>query len=1093
MHTTNGSDQRHRDAQRMELRSYVSLAGETIAKVWPMTSVIARNPLQGFEHLRFDEAVERAEQLFGGSGTLSGEAFREAFRRGRIQEKHFEEALRGQAGDRQITFGDRQVTHLDVLRAIMVAVGRDHDRVGTAATAPPTPTGDSVTVPHLAAWLGRMLPRETLETERAAGLQYIPGEWPCESTMADWCDRTLGVTITDEINRQMIKWCAAFCDEGEAAWPMPKREETFFRAWKAAARYDFSLRCAGVERAASKIAALADRPEDVLLESLEMLHIPHAIWQSYLSRHLAALPGWAGFIKWREDQDAHVWQSVYRIDLVKYLAVRLFYERELVATACRASLGCEGTASAVLEYGKRYPYTLWFRRASMSGDLPSALLPEASRLQRAGRSYDPAAWEQDCRRWFEEQPAGERTYRVEAQNLVSLSGALAVPVHEITSTSPGDLAMLLRWMREFTPAKQRVAWLEAFERSHQCEVLRKLELPAGEDARIAAPGAMTARPVAQFVFCIDVRSEVFRRHLENRGGYETYGFAGFFGVPFSYRSLDEQRELPLCPVLLKPKHLIREVPRTYQDAMAERRKHSSHLVKAGHELLHDLKHNVVTPYVMVEALGWFFLLPFLGKTLCPRWYHRFAAWVKSWVVPPVATTLTVDKFSTADAENMLAAEQRLQIAWWLRKHGQRAGSLVTGAVLDEVRRQALEEDEESASHPGALGRLLGVSSTEETDALVTLRRECRLTYRGTRSRLDRITRTGFTVNEQAYYVETSLRLMGLTGSFARLVVLCGHGSTSQNNPYESSLDCGACGGGQGLPNARAFAMMANRPQVREILASRGLTIPPDTQFVAALHDTTTDRVQVADLEDVPSTHRKELAQILDDVHEAGGEAAAERWVALTAAESHEGTRAARQELERRSVDWAQVRPEWGLSRNSVFIVGSRRLTREADLNGRSFLHSYDHAMDGDGKLLEIIMTAPLIVAQWINMEYYFSAVSPEVFGSGSKIYHNVTGGIGVMTGSQSDLRMGLPTQTVMCGEAPYHEPMRLTAIIEAPRERLSAIIERQPLLEKLFNNRWLLLIACEPAEAKYYRYDGGKWFVVADMAEQVGEAPVPQA
>lgn len=288
-------------------------------------------------------------------------------------------------------------------------------------------------------------------------------------------------------------------------------------------------------------------------------------------------------------------------------------------------------------------------------------------------------------------------------------------------------------------------------------------------------------------------------------------------------------------------------------------------------------------------------------------------------------------------------------------------------------------------------------------------------------------------------------------------------------------------------------MMANRPQVREILASRGLTIPPDTQFVAALHDTTTDRVQVADLEDVPSTHRKELAQILDDVHEAGGEAAAERWVALTAAESHEGTRAARQELERRSVDWAQVRPEWGLSRNSVFIVGSRRLTREADLNGRSFLHSYDHAMDGDGKLLEIIMTAPLIVAQWINMEYYFSAVSPEVFGSGSKIYHNVTGGIGVMTGSQSDLRMGLPTQTVMRGEAPYHEPMRLTAIIEAPRERLSAIIERQPLLEKLFNNRWLLLIACEPAEAKYYRYDGGRWFVVADMAEQVGEAPVPQA
>ena len=1091
MHTTNGSQQRYRDAERMELRSYVSLAGDVIAKVWPMTSVIARNPLQGFEHLPFEDAVERGEQLFGGSGTLSQQAYREAFSRGRIHAQHLDEALKAQASDREIRFGDRQVAHVDVLRAIMVTGACDIDQDRTATTAEPSSPAESVSVADLTEWLRRTLRDDMQETGRA-GLPDLSEEWPDEGTMADWCDRTLGTAITDEINRQMIKWCAAFCDEGEAAWPMPKREDTFFRAWKAAARYDLSLRCVGIEQAAAKIAALADRPEDVLLESLEMLHIPHSTWQPYLSRHLAALPGWAGFIKWREEEDAHPWQSAYRIDLVKYLAVRLFYERELVATACRVRLGCEGTASAVREYGRRYPYTLWFRRASLSGEVPSHLHREVARLQRAGTSDDPAAWEQDCRRWFDEQRAGERAHRAEARDLVNLAKALAVPVQEITSTTPNELALLLGWMREFTPRKQRLTWLQAFERSHQHEVLRKLDLSDGDEARTVTPGRMTARPVAQFVFCIDVRSEVFRRHLEERGGYETYGFAGFFGVPFSYRAFDGQPEMALCPVLLKPKHLIREVPRTYQDARAERRKHSGHLVKAGHELLHDLKHNVVTPYVMVEALGWFFLLPFLGRTLFPRWYHRLAAWVTSWVMPDVATTLTVDKFSAAEAENMLAAEQRLQIAWWLRKQNQRAGSLVTGAVLDEVRRQALEEDEGPGSHPGTLGRLLGLSVEEEAGALAALRRDCRLTYRGTRSRLDRITRTGFTVNEQAYYVETSLRLMGLTGSFARLVVLCGHGSTSQNNPYESSLDCGACGGGQGLPNARAFAMMANRPQVREVLVSRGLTIPPDTHFVAALHDTTTDRIQVADLEDVPPTHRKELAQILDDVHEAGGEAAAERWMALTAATSHDGVRAARQDLERRSLDWAQVRPEWGLSRNSVFIVGSRRLTRAADLNGRSFLHSYDHAADGDGKLLEIIMTAPLIVAQWISMEYYFSSVSPEVFGSGSKIYHNVTGRIGVMTGSQSDLRMGLPAQTVMRGEAAYHEPMRLTAIIEAPRERLAAIIERQPLLEKLFNNRWVLLIACEPSEAQYYRYDDGGWSAVADLAEPVGEAIVTQ-
>ena len=123
MHTTNGSGQRYTDAQRMELRSYVSLAGEVIAKVWPMTSVIARNPLQGLEHLRFEEAVERGEQLFGGSGTLSQDAFQDAFRRGRIQAQHLEEALRALATDQEVAFGDRQVSHLDVLRAVMVAGG----------------------------------------------------------------------------------------------------------------------------------------------------------------------------------------------------------------------------------------------------------------------------------------------------------------------------------------------------------------------------------------------------------------------------------------------------------------------------------------------------------------------------------------------------------------------------------------------------------------------------------------------------------------------------------------------------------------------------------------------------------------------------------------------------------------------------------------------------------------------------------------------------------------------------------------------------------------------------------------------------------
>src|SRR5262249_22216857 len=175
-------------------------------------------------------------------------------------------------------------------------------------------------------------------------------------------------------------------------------------------------------------------------------------------------------------------------------------------------------------------------------------------------------------------------------------------------------------------------------------------------------------------------------------------------------------------------------------------------------------------------------------------------------------------------------------------------------------------------------------------------------------------------------------------------------------------------------------------------------------------------------------------------------------------------------VRRRSGDWSQVRPEWGLSRNAAFIIGQRKLTRAIDLDGRVFLHSYDYRMDLAGRFLEIVMTGPHVVAQWINMEHYFSTVDQEIYGSGSKIYHNVVGRLGIMAGPQSDLRTGLAWQTVMDGPRPYHEPMRLLSLIEAPRQTIEKIIRNQRHLQELYDNQWLSLIAIEPEERTCYRY-----------------------
>ncbi len=512
---------------------------------------------------------------------------------------------------------------------------------------------------------------------------------------------------------------------------------------------------------------------------------------------------------------------------------------------------------------------------------------------------------------------------------------------------------------------------DAFDRSEQ---RRLIDLLA---ARPASPPP-AGRPEVQAVFCIDVRSEVIRRHLEAVGeGVRTVGFAGFFGVPIEYVPIAHSSGDAQCPVLLTPTHTVPELlPDPTRHARAvEARRLSQHVKRAWK----SFKMGAISCFSFVGPVG----LAYLPKLF-------------------------------TDASGRTRPVPR----------------------------------------PDADG--LSPSAVATKGPSLTPRR-------------DRTTMLGIPLEARVELAEGTLRAMSLTDGFAPLVLITGHGSTTVNNPYDAGLDCGACGGHAGEANARVTAAILNDPDVRTALAGRGIVIPDDTWFVAGQHDTTTDDVALFDRDAVPASHAHRLAVLDAQLTEASRRTRRERAGRL----GIEPGAAIDEAVIRRSTDWAQVRPEWGLAGCRAFIVAPRHRTAGVDLGGWSFLHSYDWRQDEGFGVLELIMTAPMVVASWINLQYYASTVDNRRFGSGNKTLHNVVGRMGVLEGNGGDLRVGLPWQSVHDGERYQHEPLRLQVVIEAPIEAVNDVLARHPTVRDLCDHGWVHLLAMDDQGSISHRYAGG--------------------
>ena len=527
------------------------------------------------------------------------------------------------------------------------------------------------------------------------------------------------------------------------------------------------------------------------------------------------------------------------------------------------------------------------------------------------------------------------------------------------------------WVSATTAAERtrRDDWLlqRALEIAYQEGVARALTVTTAEHC------APTLAPTAHAVFCIDVRSEPFRRAVEHVAPrVHTLGFAGFFGLPVAYQPLAGPARAQL-PGLLSPSFIV-------------------------------------------EDRG-------TGRARAAAGTARALARAEAW------------KNLASTAASTFSFVESAGLAW--------AAALVRdGLGLGARARDPLRTP--AAAHPA-------------------LRPE--LSRRANGNALE--------LGERVALAAGVLRAMSLSGDFAPVLALIGHGASTENNPLAAGLHCGACGGQTGEVNARALAALLGEPAVRAGLAIEGIELG-GTHVVGGLHDTTTDEVTLFDLDRVPPSHAAHVAALGRELAAAGTVARRERAAALGIQGASDAALA--RAVRERSRDWSEVRPEWGLANNAAFVIAPRERSRHVNLGGRAFLHEYRWEQDAGFRVLELILTAPMVVTHWINLQYYASVVDANRYGSGNKVLHNVVGGrLGVMEGAGGDLRIGLARQSVHDGRRWMHEPLRLSVFVEAPADAIDEIVARHAAVRDIVRHEWLFLHRIDSSSGAVWRRGSEQW------------------
>jgi len=976
--------------QLQRLQEMIERAAALLPIPGPITSFAFLNTLQALEDLPFDEGLLAGSKMYGAQPFLPEDKYREHLATGRITGDDLAAVLREDmgsvAGEHVGDLGTRFdlrlallkftyptgpaeelrwfVAEMDALTKFCSDVPAEMQQrivadtqewfatAGSTLSAGWNPAASAgADLADIAAKFAAAADHDTLDSRSAREALTLQALWRiCLTNVAgiapqpprpaprvrhrDWLLDALGEDSDLLVHDVLVRFCASFTDQGFAGWPLPHRDQGLYRAFCLLYSQHSGPATHWSHGLAEEIERLHEsqvEPLESIRESLTMLGVEENQWQEYLTVTLLALRGWAGMIWQMESRPDRMPIPVRPGTLIEYLAVRLVLERLAIAHVARRTLGYRGPLSGLQQ-----------------------VIPPAKK------------------------PAVTNNVEQRAFTLFQLAQRLGWTPRVLWQLSPERWNTLIAKIEGFSELERRRILHRAFERRMHMRTLDAVSVFARRRSeRVAAPRF-------QIVACIDAREESFRRHIEEVApDAETFGAAGFFGVPVYYRGAADAHFAALCPIVIKPQHwLVEDVVYTLGHTHRRRAKARRALGTASHHV-HIGSRSVAGGAILTASLGVLATVPLVARVLFPRSTARFREMTGRVLQTPTITRLRIER---------------------------------------------TEPD------PGP----------EEGHI-------------------------GFTLAEMADFGERMLRDIGLTSNFARLVLFLGHGSFSMNNPHKSVYDCGACTGNAGSPNGRALATMLNNARVREILTQRGLTIPHETVFLGALHNTCDDTVTFFDLDLLPATHYRDIAAVEQVLEAACDRNSHERCRRFDSAPLDLTFLGAHRHVERRSQDLAQARPEFGNATNALCIVGRRQRTRGLYLDRRAFLMSYDPTQDDEEHhILERILSAVVPVCEGINMQYFLSSIDSPGWGCGTKLPHNVTSLLGVMDGSLSDLRPGLPWQGVE-----IHEPVRLLFIIESTPAAMQQIMARNANIGRILQNSWARLAVLDADSGAIQVYQDG--------------------